>query len=53
MKIITLWVCDEDGENRDFIVEDCRQFASGNYNRMLQCKIVAETHAQEEDVYNV
>ena len=49
MRKITLWVCDEDGENRDFIVEDCRQFTSEKSNRMLHCRIVAETHAQEED----
>ena len=48
MRKITLWVCNEDGKNREFIVEDCRQFTSEKSNRMLQCRIVAETHSQDE-----
>ena len=49
MRKITLWVCDEDGKNREFIVENCKLYIAATNDRMLRCKIVAETHAQEED----
>lgn len=49
MRKIILWVCDEDGKNREFIVDDCKQYIAATNNRMLRCNIVAETHAQEED----
>ena len=49
MRKITLWVCNEDGENREFIVDDCKQYIAANNNRMLRCAIVAETHTPEDD----
>ena len=49
MRKITLWICDEDGENREFIVDNCKQYIAANSNRMLRCNIVAETHAREDD----